>query len=297
MIFALLLACASDVSIMRREKLQDTSDAIADSSIVEEPSTEPSGEPSLEPSDEPRSGITGYNHLYLRQVACPACVGESQEITITFTGKYHQPSSDGHTDWIPPSGTCTTSLYGVEPSTVPMAVGSSLSVSNPSHNFTVPALGQGLYETTGIWEAQLQRDAVYQVQTDAGSYSFVSSRGFDFIEPYNMLFVDPSYAFDAAIYRTGATFSWGPTSSDSTFLITVAVYSYDGSQFYGYVSCAGPDSGQMTIPAQYLQQYSPGSLVAIHLARHKVQLVETDINNSYIESHMEWEVVGTGHIE
>ena len=79
-------------------------------------------------------------------------------------------------------------------------------------------------------------------------------------------------------------------------MITVAVYSWDGSQFLGYVTCAGPDNGMMTIPAQYLQPYQVGSLVAIHLERHKVELVETDINNSFVETHMSWEVVGTGTI-
>jgi len=52
----------------------------------------------------------------------------------------------------------------------------------------------------------------------------------------------------------------------------------------------------MTIPSQYLQSYQVGSLAAIHLVRHKIELVETDINNSYMETHMEWEVVGTGTI-
>ena len=40
-----------------------------------------------------------------------------------------------------------------------------------------------------------------------------------------------------------------------------------------------------------------GALAAIYLSRHKIELVETDINNSYIETHMEWEVVGTGYIQ
>ena len=79
-------------------------------------------------------------------------------------------------------------------------------------------------------------------------------------------------------------------------MITVVVYSGDGSQMLGYVSCAGADNGMMTIPGQYLQ-YPTWSLVAVHLARHRVELVPLDAANTYIESHMEWEVIGTGHIE
>ena len=287
MLLSLLLCCASDVSIMKRQDpITDTSAPITDSAFQE-------------PSDNPeqRSGITGYSYLHLRQVACPACMGESQEITITFSAEFHQPSSDGHVDWLPQVGQCTTNLIGTDPSTIPINVGSSIMVNNPSHSFSVPAMGEGFYWTTSIWESQLQRDAFYTVQTEAGSYGFFSSHGFDFIEPYTMLFVDPSYAFQAPISRSGATFTWGPTSTDSTFMINVVVYSSDGSQLLGYVACSGQDNGSMTIPAQYLQSYPAGSLVAIHLSRHKVDLVETDINNSYMQSHMEWEVVGTGFIQ
>ena len=132
-------------------------------------------------------------------------------------------------------------------------------VNNPSHSFSVPAMGEGFYWTTSIWESQLQRDAFYTVQTEMGSYTFLSSHGFDSIEPYTMLWVDPSYAFDAPIYRSGATFTWAPTSLEATFLITVAVYSADGSQMLGYVACAGEDNGTMTIPGEYLQSYPVGS--------------------------------------
>ena len=103
-------------------------------------------------------------------------------------------------------------------------------------------------------------------------------------------------AFEAPIFRTGALFTWGPTSTDSVFMVMVVAYSWDGSQLQGYVACVGPDNGSMTIPSQYLQPFQAGSLAAIHLSRHKIELVETNINNSYIETHMEWEVVGTGTI-
>jgi len=289
MFLVLLLDCTTDVSIMKRQDHKDTTIVTIDSG---ETSTEPSAEPSSE-----RTGVTGYAHLHLRQVACPMCMGETQEITIKFSSEFHEPSSDGHTDWMPSVGECTTNVFGMDPSTVPMNVGSLIQISNPSHNFSAPLVQQGLYETTDIWEAQLQRDATYKVQTDAGSFSFLSTRGFDYIEPYTMLWVDPSYAFDAPIYRSGASFYWGPQSFDSTFLITVAVYSSDGSQMIGYVTCSGEDSGSMTIPSQHLQTYPVGSLVAIHLARHQIDFVETDINNSFMQTHMEWEVVGTGHIE
>jgi len=286
-----LSSCSTEVGLIGYvEKNQDTSEVVVDSADTNEPADSGEG--------LPNSGITGYTNYKLRQVACPACVGESQEITVTFSGQFHQPSTDGHTEWIPSPGTCVDNLYTVSPSTVPMSVGSSFTVSSPGHSFVVPQTGNGTYQTTQIWESQYQRDSVYTVQTDEGSFDLVSSHGFDFIEPYTLLWVDPSYAYDAAIYRNSATtFSWSPTNTDSIFMITVAVYSWDGSQFLGRVDCVDEDSGYMSIPGSYFQQFPPGSLAAVHLNRHKIELVETDINNSFIETHTEWEVVGTGHIE
>jgi len=307
MLLFVLLSCYGDVSIMKR--IEDTSKkTTVDSADTQrqpsqEPDPEPTSEPDPQPATEPstehqeRSGISGYTYLGLRQVACPACMGETQEISISFTAMFHQPSSDGHADWIPQNGQCTTNLISVSPSTIPISVGNSINVQSNGHSFAANPITVGTYENNAIWEPQLQRDTQYDVQTDQGSYSFISSHGFDFIEPYTMLWVDPSYAFEAPIYRSGATFNWGPTSADSTFMITVAVYSWDGSQFLGYVTCSGPDNGYMMIPAQYLQPFQAGSLAAIHLERHKVALVETDINNSFIETHMKWEVVGTGIIQ
>ena len=290
----LLLACYGDVSIMKRT----TEEVDTGTTVIVEDSPQPSWEPAGETSydTDNRSGITGYTYLRLRQVACPACMGETQEISINFRAIFHQPSTDGHTEWIPPNGQCTTNMISVSPSTVPIDLGLDIYVDSGYHTFTADNVGLGIYENNRIWESQLERDTRYDVFTDEGNYSFVSTHGFDFIEPYTMLWVDPSYAFEAPIYRSGATFTWGPTSTDSIFMITVAVYSWDGSQFLGYVTCLGPDNGSMTIPSQYLINYNGGSLAAIHLARHKIQLVETNINNSYIETHMEWEVVGTGTI-
>ena len=297
----LMMACSTEVGLLGyTDKQQDTTEVVVDSAEPSgEPSTEPS-EPGVEPSSEPsgeRLGISGYTHLHLRQVACPMCVGETQEIRITFAAEFHQPISDNHTEWIPGVGECTNSLTGINPSTIPVDVGSSLSATNQIHNFTANQVGIGLFQTENIYEGQLQRDAPYQVQTEAGSYTFFSSHGFDFIEPYTMFYVDPSYAYAAPINRSGAAFSWAPTSVNSLFMVRIAAYSGDGSVYFGHATCVGDDNGFLLVPAEYLSMFPAGSLVAIHLARHKVELVETDIFNSYVETHMEWEVVGTGFLQ
>ena len=89
-ILTLVLACGSDVSIMKRDdKVQDTSDIVSDTNT----SPEPAIEPSSEPSDE-RMGISGYTHLHLKQVACPACMGETNEITLEFDARFHEKITD-----------------------------------------------------------------------------------------------------------------------------------------------------------------------------------------------------------
>jgi hypothetical protein len=291
-----MISCSTEVGLMGYvDKGRDSSEAIV---VTDTSATDP--EPSLEPSEEPvTEGVGGYLRYYLRQVSCPACVGETQELSLSFDLEMHEPISDTHTSWIPDQGSCTENLVMINPSTIPRETGSAALVQGPIHSFQASRIGQGLYNTTNIYETQYDRDGQHIVTFNGSNhtFSFRSLHGFDYIEPWNMMYVDPSYAFDAAIYRNGMTFFWGPSGSSSLFMITVSVYSNDGSQFLGYVTCVGPDQGNMTIPSTYLQRFNYGNLVAIHLARHSVEYIGVESLGSHIESHMEWEVVGTGHIE
>ena len=81
------------------------------------------------------------------------------------------------------------------------------------------------------------------------------------------------------------------------FEIIVAVYSSDGSQYLGAVSCLENDTGYMTIPGSYFQQFPYNSLAAVHLIRHRTGETAAPEFNGYLQWHMIWEVVGTGHIE
>jgi len=285
---ALLLVACTEVSINKLPNDPEDSSII----VVDTYSPNPSAEPSVEPMD----GIGGYHHYYLRQVACPVCVGEPKEIEVTFTAQYHEKTTQSHTDWIVEQGQCVTNLVFTEPAVVPIDYKPSIEIIGSQHMFSAYLVDYHTYSVE-ITEPQYDRDAVHEILlTGEISYGFTSYHGFDSIEPFELLYVEPSYAFAAPIRKSGATFWWSPSGSDGTFMITVVVYSSDGSQMLGYVSCASADSGMMTIPGQYLQ-YPTWSLVAVHLARHRVELVPLDAANTYIESHMEWEVIGTGHIE
>jgi len=298
MLLSLLLwACDSDVSIIKRIEETGQSTGVGEPGepvgIAPQPSTEQDTE---QDTEQARSGITGLATMYLRQIACPACMGESQELTVTFDAVFHQPISDSWNGWMLQDGQCTEQLYQTTPSTVPIQVGQILQVVGPNHQFEAYSTGAGIYTSQNIWESHLQRNADYMVQTDEGSFNFTTIEGFDYIEPYTMLWVDPSYAFDAAVRRSGFTITWSPTRQTSRMMVTLGVYSQDGSALLGQVSCFGPDNGALFVPSQYLN-YPTWSLVAIHIERFETDIVETDVNNSYMETLQIWEVVGTGHIE
>jgi len=286
-----LSACSSDVSVIKR-----VTEETAEKESGLEPSTEPANEPSTTHPPE-IEGVGGYVHYYLRQLACPACVGESQELLVEFTAKFHEPVNDSHTSWIPPLGECTDQLLITSPSTNPVDVGTSIFVEGPVHSFTATKTGTEYYAY--LYETEYDRGGLHSISImdEDAEISFRSIEGYDYIEPYAMLYVDPSYAFAAPIYKSGMTFTWSPYETSRTYMILMAVYSYDGSQLLGYAACTGPDQGFMTFPGSALQQFPSQSLVLIHLSRHGIDMVPYEPMGSYIETHMEWEVIGTGFLQ
>jgi len=297
---ATIVACGMDTQIVNVVDKQnnDSGDVNIDTfepgdTATDQSDIEDSGSQNIE-----LEGIVGYANYMLQQVACPECVGAAQGISLSFSAEFHQPITDTHTDWIPQPGECVQNLPTTSPSINPIDVGSYINVFGPVHNFTAPKIGNS-YQTTSIYETQYDRDSTHVVTSDIliEGFDFSSSRGFDYIEPVEMLYVDMSYAYQAPIYRSGATFYWGPSGSDEKFMVIVAVYTSNGTSLIGYTTCVGEDIGYLTIPGTYLSPYPPGSLVAIHLSRQSVKLVPSYDLGGYIETHMEWEVVGTGYIQ
>jgi hypothetical protein len=284
----LLASCSSDVSIMKQP-----------SEPSEETGVSPTEPGSIPDTNEPDSTMTeltiGFGDIYFRQIACPACVGESSEFDITANLKLHHPTAGDYNDWLTPVGTCTTQLIQTHVSNQPL-------VSTQPANFNSIALnpsGQGTWSNSYLYEYQYERNTSYTVISEHGTIpnAFQSLEGFDSIEPYTLLWIDPSYAFEAVISKSGTSFSWAPVVSNSFFEIMVAVYSPDGSQLLGIVSCMENDSGYMFVPGTYFQSYPHWSLAAVHLTRHRTGRVAAPELNGYFQSHLRWEVVGTGHIE
>lgn len=276
----ILASCSSDVSVITVEKNQEDTDT---------------GEEIVIQSDDMTDLTIGYAKMHFKQIACPACVGAAGEFDITASLKLHYPTSGDYFEYMQPVGSCTTNLTDTHVSSQPLLS------SQPAYfnDIQLNPSGQGEWTNNYMYEHQYQRQAIHNITTENGNIieAFQSIEGFDYIEPYTLLWVDPSYAFETVISKSGTTFTWSPIVSNSKFEIIVAIYSADGSQFLGAVSCMQNDVGYMTIPGNYVQQYPTWSLTAVHLIRHRIEDKRAIELNGYLQSHMLWEVIGTGHIE
>ena len=221
-----LLACGGDIIVSKKYEASpdDTNDA-----IVVEDTVAPS-QPSSSPTSEPESQMTelsvGLATIHFRQISCPACVGAYGEFDITAELKMHQPTSGDYFQYMTPVGTCTTNLMETYVSSQPVqatqpAMFNSIQL-NPS--------GQGQWTNNYLYEYQIQRQTPHTITTENGTIvdAFTTIEGFDDIQPYTLLWVDPSYAFDAVISKNGTTFTWYPVLSGDEFEILIAVYSPDG---------------------------------------------------------------------
>lgn len=288
-----LLACGGDILISTKydEKTNDTTDVtISDTEV-----SSPSSNPSSDPTDQMTDLSVGLASIHFRQIACPACMGTYDEFEISANLKMHQPTSGDYFEYMTPVGTCTTNMAESYVSSQP------LQATQPAmfNSITLNPSGQGEWANSYLYEYQIQRQTPHTIVTENGTIidAFTTIEGFDDIQPYTLLWVDPSYAFDAVISKNGTTFTWYPVLPLDYFEIIVAVYSPDGSQFLGAVSCMETDTGYMWIPGNYFQTFPYWSLAAVHLARHRIERQIAPDFNGYIDSHMIWEVIGTGHVE
>ena len=295
MLFALLLACGTDIGFVQTidKTIYDTSEEtpITDTTNPTEPSSEPSSEPSVE-----LNGTVGLVVYELEQIACPACMGVSQEITISFDAKFHNRMNERHLTWVPENGTCVQNLNYTTINVSPLNIGQSLNVQGGQTFFSPYFNGSSYYGSHQ--EPQYSRDTLLSViATDGSAFQLMSLHGFDTIEPWEMRYVDPSYAFAAIVSKAGTNFSWAPFGSDSLLNVTIAVYSPDGAQLLGYVSCTTNDSGYFNMPGNYFQSFPTWALAAIHMTRIHHQRVPYEALGGYVDAQIEWSVVGTGHIE
>ena len=307
-----MLAC-TEVSISKTYQPEDS--AFLDEELVEETNVDTnSEETTVDTTENTDSGgssqqtdlsqTVGYVELGLMQASCPYCFGVPQEINITAFSRFHQPTGASHTSWLPQTDGCRD-YYETTVSAQNISVGEFVTLQNNfgdtfTLNQSYDTTGQ-IYENGYLMESNFRRNTPHTLNTQGKVAEDVleTLRGFDYIEPYTMLYVDPSYAFQTPISRnTNNVFTWGPSGdANSFFTIHVSVYSNDGSYYYGTVICRSDDTGMMSIPGSYFEQYQPGNLTSIHLMRHRVFANQYEDFEGTIEGYSWWEVIGTGFIQ
>ena len=308
MMIALNFIACTEVSISKTYQPDDT--AFPDNLITEADDTIVDTEDTnnIDTSDSGNqtdlSKTVGYVELGLMQASCPYCLGLSQEINITAYARFHNPTGASHTSWLPQTDGCRD-YYETTVSSQNLDVGNAVTLQNNFGDNIVLSKTQDatgtVYENGYLLESNFRRNTTNDLLVNGKTAEAVleSLRGFDYIEPYTMLYVDPSYAFQAPIKRySDNTFTWGPSGdSNSFFTIHISVYSNDGAVYYGTVICRSADLGFMTIPGTYFTQYQPGNLTSIHLMRHRIFNKQYPDFGGIIEGYSWWEVIGTGYIE
>jgi hypothetical protein len=245
-------------------------------------------------------GVIEFSHL---QTMCPQCFGVP-EITVTASAAFHDPKNGSWMDWMPSLGSCA-----LNPSSQPLSssfvdVGNWVYLSTGSRTLALSksqsASGPS-YVANSSSSDDFVRTAYYDLQApDGGSLgaieqtdALLTPMGFDSIEPMELLWFDPSDAFDAYIAKSGASFSWSPAGS-GTFSILLGVYSANGSSLLGTVLCRDYDKGYMVIPGNYLSSFPNYSLVAVYLYRYETSESVLANNGSTLEGVASMGVLGTG---
>ena len=293
-LLASMIACGSDIAIITTEKRPiDTSVSSIDETGA--PTSQPEEEPSSEPASEMTDLTIGFAEISLTQIACPACMGVSSEFDISASLKLHQPTTGGYNDMLVPVGTCVTQELGSYVSSTPLAISGTASFNS----IQLYPSGQAEWSASNLQEFQIPRREPITVATEAGLIpnAFETLEGFDDIQPWELRYVDPSYAFAAVVSKQGTTFTWYPVITGAQFEVMVVVYSPDGSQILGLVSCMENDVGYITVPGSYFQAYPTWALAAVYLTRHRTDRQPAFEFNGYLESHQTWTVLGTAHIE
>ncbi len=283
----LMIGCSSDVSIMKRVDPSPEDSSPQTDTIIEDTSSN---------LDSEMTDLTiGFASISLTQIACPACMGVSEEFDISATLKLHQPTNGGYNDMLVTPGTCVTQELGSYVSSTPLNISGLASFNS----IQLYPSAQGEWVSSGLQEFQIPRREPITIVTEEGTIpnAFETLEGFDDVQPWELRYVDPSYAFAAVVSKQGTTFTWYPVITGALFEVMIVVYSTDGSQILGLVSCMEQDVGYITIPGSYFQSYPTWALTAIYLTRHRVDRQPAYDFDGYLESHQTWTVLGTGHIE
>ena len=244
-------------------------------------------------------GLVEYSFL---QVACPSCFGAGSQLSVQASAAFHDPVAGSWIAWLPPVGSCALNPASAPPTASTRDVGSWVYLESGARSLGLHrSTGETgpIYAADGLSDADYLRNAQWDVRApEAGLFvagGLLTTQGFDAIEPFEMLFVEPDAAFAAPISRSGATFAWAPSGVADRFVLWIDAYDDPSGAFLGTALCVGPDSGALTVPGSLLSAFPAYSLLGIGVYRYQVQRTPTD-TGAALESVSWFGVLGTGHL-
>ncbi len=249
------------------------------------------------------SGVLEFSFLVY---GCPECFGLTQQAFVSASAAFHTPVRASWVDWLPAIGACTSSFDVRPPAESFLDAGDWLYLSAGSTSIglraTIGADGTR-YAATGVSTGDFVRSAAFDLRAlggaDVPAFDAVDAvrtpQGFEDIQPIALL-NDASAAFEAALPRSGATFTWAPSGGDGSFVVLLQVFSGDGTRELGSVLCRGADDGRLTVPGGFLGGFPRGSLAAVTLQRYQIGNFATP-GGTTAESVATIGAVGTGVLQ
>lgn len=233
-------------------------------------------------SGEEVEGVAGLVEFSLLQIACPDCFGLTSDLEVSADAAFHQPVAGSWVDWMPPSGSCSTSSSPSAPASVYLDAGSYVHLQSGSHSIgLVKTSGTGgpQYAASGLTNDDYARTAFYSLDIDGGADvptqlvddALLTPQGFAELTPTETLYTDLRSAFAARIARTGQTFTWSPSGGTGSFVVLMDAYDGRTGNPLGESLCVGADSGSMAVPSSVLSGWPSGSLLAIYFFRYQIE--------------------------
>jgi hypothetical protein len=196
-----------------------------------------------------------------------------------------------------------------EPVSTFLDVGEWVYLTSGSHSIGLRRTsGEGgpSYEAATVDEADFVRTASYDLSVPTGGAvlgafavadAVTTPQGFSDIQPWQMLYVEPSQAFAAVLDRSAATVTWAPYGGSGTFIVLVGAWNASGTTYLGSLMCRGPDDGSMTLPSTWLAEWPRGALLAVYLYRWEIASSTVPVNGGTLEAVAQVGVMGTAVLD
>ena len=248
---------------------------------------------------QPTGDVEGLVELSYLAYACPGCFGLAGALQFSVAAVFHDPTSTGWYDHLPPKGSCTTDVTTSTPASTYQDLGTWAYLTSGAKSLDLKRGSGNVYASSGLGQNDLIKNAYFDLSVpDSGvdvSSVLLTPSGFDAVGPTAIASDDPQ-AFTAIINRNNATFTWSPPSVSQSFVLQVDVYTAQGA-YSGSVLCHTEDTGSATLPAAGFNGYATGSLLAITMVRMEfADEVNPDTGN-IIQGASQLGLVGTGKLQ